>query len=205
MNHKEPVGLKSGKILDPCCSSRMWWFDRDHPDVVYGDRRCETITVTDRSHGKQDGTRTLRVDPDVILDFRELPYEDDTFYLVAFDPPHLIRAGKRSWMAAKYGKLGPDWREDLKKGFEECLRVLKPNGTLVFKWNETHVKIREVLECAPIPPLFGNTSGKQSGTHWIVFMKPEKEYETCSADKPQDVRAGVPGHGDGTDHTGYHK
>jgi hypothetical protein len=146
------------KILDPCCGARMWWFDRQNPDVIYGDHRRETLTLADRSHGKVDGTRTLRIDPDVVLDFRNLPYADDTFYLGAFDPPHLVRAGKKSWMAAKYGKLGSDWR-----------------GALVFKWNETQVKVREVLECAPIPPLFGNTSGRKTGTHWIVFMKPIKE------------------------------
>lgn len=165
----------SARVLDPCCASRMWWFDKENPDVVYGDRRQETLTVTDRSHGKEDGTRTLRIDPDVVLDFRNLPFKDESFHLVAFDPPHLVRAGKKSWMAAKYGKLGPDWREDLKAGFRECFRVLRPHGTLVFKWNETQVKVREVLECAPIPPLFGNTSGRKSGTHWIVFMKPNTE------------------------------
>ncbi|MDF3823072.1 anhydro-N-acetylmuramic acid kinase, partial [Leptospira sp. 96542] len=43
------------------------------------------------------------------------------FKLVAFDPPHLVRAGPRSWLAAKYGKLSQDWREDLRAGFAEQL------------------------------------------------------------------------------------
>lgn len=158
-------------ILDPCCGSRMMWFMRDHPDVCFGDRRSETITLTDRSHGRQDGTRTLCIEPDALMDFRALPYRDEAFHLVAFDPPHLIRAGKRSWLAAKYGVLGTDWREDLQQGFAECFRVLKPNGVLVFKWNETQIKVREVLALAPYAPLFGNTAGKKNGTHWIVFMK----------------------------------
>lgn len=167
-----PVGsVGCQRVLDPCCGSRMWWFDKNHPDVIYGDQRRVTLTVTDRSHGKMDGTRALRIDPDVVLDFRRLPFPDETFHLVAFDPPHIKRAGARSWLAAKYGKLGPDWRSDLQAGFRECFRVLKRNGTLVFKWNETQIKIREVLECSPVPPLFGNTSGRKSGTHWIVFLK----------------------------------
>ena len=74
-------------------------------------------------------------------------------------------------MAAKYGKLGPDWRDDLRAGFAECFRVLRPHGVLVFKWNETQVKVREVLALTPESPLFGNTSGRKAGTHWIVFMK----------------------------------
>ena len=92
------------KIIDPCCGSRMMWFDRKNPAVVFGDIRSETIFVTDRSHGKINGTRILHIDPDIVLDFRDLPYPDGVFRLVAFDPPHLIRAGAKSWLAAKYGK-----------------------------------------------------------------------------------------------------
>lgn len=178
------------RVLDPCCGSRMWWFDRQHPDAIYGDRRQETITVTDRSHGNADGTRTLHIQPDQLMDFRALPFPDGTFRLVAFDPPHLVRAGPRSWLAAKYGKLGQDWRDDLRQGFAECFRVLAPDGVLVFKWNETQVRIAEVLALTPHRPLFGNTSGKKAGTHWMVFMKPE----ASAASAP-----GVGGLGDGAE------
>ncbi len=63
-------------VLDPCCGSRMMWFDKADPRAIFGDRRSETITVTDRSH-REDGTRTLTIEPDVLLDFRALPYPDD--------------------------------------------------------------------------------------------------------------------------------
>lgn len=149
------------------------WFDRNHPDAVFGDLRQETIQVTDNSQGNASGLRTIQISPDALMDFRALPYPDGTFNLVAFDPPHLIQAGPRSWLAAKYGKLSDDWRADLRQGFSECFRVLASNGVLVFKWNETQVKLREVLELTPHQPLFGHTSGKKAGTHWMVFMKPE--------------------------------
>ena len=158
-------------VLDACCGSRMMWFDRQRPDVIYGDRRSETITVTDRSRGNASGVRTLVVHPDVRFDFRALPFADETFRLVAFDPPHLIHAGPRSWLAAKYGRLQADWRDDLRAGFAECFRVLASDGVLVFKWSEVQVRLRDVLELTPVRPLFGNTSGKKAGTHWIVFMK----------------------------------
>lgn len=151
----------------------MMWLDREHHDVVFGDRRSETVTVTDRSHGNAGGTRTLRIEPDVLLDFRALPFADGTFKLVAFDPPHLERAGPRSWLAAKYGKLSDDWREDLRRGFAECFRVLATDGVLVFKWNEVQVKVSEVLALTPHQPLFGHISGRKGLTHWLVFMKPE--------------------------------
>lgn len=158
-------------ILDPCCGSRMFWNDKKNPKVIFGDIRSEVITVTDRSHGNASGTRELRIEPDALMDFRDLPYDDGTFKLVSFDPPHLVRAGDKSWLAAKYGKLSENWQDDIRCGFSECLRVLATDGVLIFKWNETQVKIGEVLKLAPIKPLFGHLSGRKGLTHWLVFMK----------------------------------
>ena len=163
------------RVLDPCCGSRMMWFDHQNPDVVFGDQRSETLTVTDNSRGNVSGTRILRIEPDVLLDFRALPFEDGTFKLVAFDPPHLVNAGPKSWLAAKYGRLSENWREDLRQGFAECFRVLDVDGVLVFKWNETQVKVSEVRALTPVQPLFGQLSGQKGFTHWMVFMKPNSQ------------------------------
>lgn len=76
-------------------------------------------------------------------------------------------------MALKYGKLSKEWRSDIRAGFNECMRVLKPNGTLVFKWNEDQIKVSEILSCIDHQPLYGHKSGKNSKTHWMVFMKIE--------------------------------
>ena len=161
------------KVLDPCCSTRMMWTDKADPRVLFCDRRSETVSVTDRSHGKVNGVRTLHIEPDVMMDFRAMPFDDGAFKLVAFDPPHLVRAGPKSWLAAKYGKLSDNWRDDLRAGFSECFRVLEVGGTLVFKWNETQVRVGEVLALTPIKPLFGHISGRLGLTHWLVFMKGE--------------------------------
>lgn len=147
------------------------WFDKQNPSAVFGDIRHETLTVTDRSH-REDGTRVLRIEPDQLLDFRNMPFADNSFKLVAFDPPHLERAGPKSWLAAKYGKLSDDWRTDIRAGFEECFRVLEPDGVLVFKWNEVQVRLSEVLALTPHKPMFGQVSGRSGMTHWLVFMKP---------------------------------
>ena len=61
--------------------------------------------------------------------------------------------------------------DDLRRGFSECFRVLDPGGVLVFKWNETQVKVREILELVPQQPIFGQVSGRGHMTHWMVFMK----------------------------------
>lgn len=158
-------------ILDPCCGSRMFWFNKSHPSVVYGDIRSETVTVTDRTHS-DDGTRTLNIRPDRLMDFRALPYPDGQFQLVVFDPPHLKRAGVGSWMRAKYGALSPEtWQDDIRRGFAECFRVLGAGGVLIFKWNEIQIRTRDILGLTDQQPLFGHPSGRRGGTHWICFMK----------------------------------
>lgn len=110
----------------------------------------------------------VNVDPDIVADFRDMPFEDDVFDMVVFDPPHLINVGESSWLAKKYGRLDELWPEDIRQGFAECMRVLRPAGTLIFKWNEDQVPLSEVLEAIGEQPLFGN---KRSKTHWLVFMK----------------------------------
>src|SRR5437762_3229393 len=103
-------------ILDACCGSRMFWFDKSNPAAVYGDIRTE-------DHILCDG-RALNIAPDVEMDFTAIPFPDSTFRLVVFDPPHIENLGKNSWMAKKYGVLGGGWEDELKQGFDECLRVL---------------------------------------------------------------------------------
>lgn len=154
------------KILDACCGGRMFWFNKAHPDVLFMDNRQFDGELCDGRH--------FTVSPDMVGDFRAMPFENDTFYLVVFDPPHLMRAGDTSWLAQKYGQLNPGtYKDDLRKGFQECFRVLKPNGVLVFKWNESDIKTRDIICLAPYPPLFGHRSGKFSKTQWLVFMKPD--------------------------------
>jgi len=152
------------KILDACCGSRMFWFDKENPLVTFQDcRELETELC--------DG-RDLIVKPDVLGDFRNMDFKNSEFDMVVFDPPHLVQGGDKSWLVKKYGRLDKDnWQKDISKGFDECFRVLKPGGTLVFKWNEEQVKLSEVLKCTNKKPLFGNKRPKQSKTHWLVFVK----------------------------------
>ena len=147
-------------ILDVCCGSKMFYFDKNNPRVTFMDcRELEDVLC--------DG-RKLEIKPDIIGDFRNIPFTDNSFSMVVFDPPHLLRIGENSWMAKKYGKLSDTWREDISKGFSECLRVLKPNGTLIFKWNEEQIKLSEILPLFSKKPILGNRRAK---THWLVFMK----------------------------------
>ena len=82
-----------------------------------------------------------------------------------------------SWLAMKYGRLVGDWKDQLRDGFRECFRVLKPGGVLVFKWAESHVPLSEVLSLTTETPLFGNRTGKTGQTHWVLFWKPNNQGE----------------------------
>lgn len=150
-------------ILDACCGGRMIWYDKKHPKTLYIDKR-------DGEFVSSNGIKNT-VKPDLVADFTSLPFENNTFKLIAFDPPHRTDLGHNSWMANQYGKLLPTWETDLKAGFDECMRVLQPDGVLIFKWNEKQIKTKKIIEILGKEPLFGNISGKGGKTIWMTFMK----------------------------------
>lgn len=157
--------MNNKQVLDACCGSKMFWFDNDNPLTVFADVRTLDTNLCDG--------RSLKVHPDVISDFTNMVFENESFKMVVFDPPHFETAGDKGWQALKYGKLEKTWRDDLRKAFSECFRVLKPDGVLIFKWNETQIKTSEILKLCEYKPMFGHISGKRSNTHWMTFIKSE--------------------------------
>ena len=155
-------------ILDACCGGKMFYFDKNDPRVLYMDCRSMATKLCD---GRQ-----FEVKPDVIGDFTQMEFPDGSFRMVVFDPPYLKYTGSKkepkSWQMVKYGSLpAHGWKEIQRKGFSECFRVLERGGFLIFKWNETDIKVSEVLKLTPQKPIFGHISGKRANTHWICFMK----------------------------------
>lgn len=151
------------KILDACCGSRMFYYQKTNPNVTYMDIREEKFEI----HGKK-----VNVAPNVKADFRDMPFYDNTFDLVVFDPPHLKWAGPNGIMKAQYGQLDiKTWEHDIYLGFYECMRVLKSPGTLIFKWSDVQIHVKEVLELIKelgFEPLLGDKRGQ---TRWLVFVK----------------------------------
>ena len=150
-------------ILDACCGGRAFWFDKYNDNVIFMDNRELECTLCDG--------RTLNVHPNVIADFRNMPFDNERFKLVVFDPPHLIQAGTESWLAKKYGILTDNWKEDLRQGFNECMRVLAKDGVLIFKWNEQQLSIQEIVKAIGVRPLFGSRRIDKGQTVWLVYMK----------------------------------
>jgi SAM-dependent methyltransferase len=166
------------EILDATCGGRSIWHpeNKDRHDTLYIDKReLDSLNREEFGHSP----RNYSIEPDEVQDYRDLPYDDESFNLIVFDPPHAVRGdGMETLSGVSFRKWGclhaETWQDDLERGFSELFRVLRPGGTLVFKFNNESADFNEVLSLAPQDPLFG-TSVKDhtSETRWFVFYKDE--------------------------------
>lgn len=170
------------QILDACCGGRHWWWDKAHPLAVYMDEREVPLGNQWRA--------TWSCQPDVLGDFRAMPFADEAFHLVVFDPPHIVRKNLATkWSTRFYGALNPDtWQDDLRRGFAECWRVLAAGGTLVFKWSG------DTSRCSPYfpaDPLVGTRwkADEDEGTSWFIFYKPLNKIGTAPSEMATEPRA----------------
>jgi len=155
------------EILDVTAGGRMMWYAKEDRLALYTDRR-------QLGRGSSPDRFNFQVAPDLLCDYRSLPFKDNIFRLVVIDPPHYSPAAD-SIMAIKYGSLQGDWRGAIAAGIKECYRVTRPGGTLVFKWSETKFKIGQLLELVDIEPTIGHRSGAKGNTLWVLFYKPKNE------------------------------
>jgi hypothetical protein len=166
-------------IIDVCCGNKMFWFQKNHKNVLYLDNRK-------REKGFVKERPNFDINPDKVADFTDLSFiPNNSIKLVVFDPPHCVRKTPELGIITKkygslptpsvmtdfYGILEDDWKDILSKGFKECWRILEKNGVLIFKWNEREKKLSEVLKLFSKTPLFGHTTGSRSQTKWLCFMK----------------------------------
>lgn len=164
LTNPESIDLNGKLILDACCGSKMMWNDRNNKNVIFQDIREVDETLCDG--------RKLVVKPDVFASYLDMPYPDESFHMVVFDPPHLFNVGETSWMYKKYGKLDKsNWKEEIKQGFNECMRVLKEHGTLCVKFSTRDIPAKDFYEAVGSKPLFGTTTGRNGLNLWMVWMK----------------------------------
>ena len=158
------------KILDACCGGRMFWWNKNNPDTWFVD--CRKVP---KGAFQNNWNPNWCIEPDEIVDFRNMPYQSNGFNLVVFDPPHLTSGSMKSVINKKYGLLNKQtWKQDIVAGFKECWRVLAVGGVLIFKWNEANIKAKELLREFETEPLFGDFTGKTGATIWVTFLKTEE-------------------------------
>ena len=159
-------------VLDATTGGKHLWHGekKEADSVVFLDRRkIERGTIKQQPNWE--------VAPDIVADFRELPFKSETFDLICFDPPHRITDGGMEAISGiietKYGALRAEsWQSDITNGFSELWRVLRPGGTLTLKWNDATRDTSNILEQLPKTPLYGtNTEKNQTETSWWVFHK----------------------------------
>jgi SAM-dependent methyltransferase len=106
-------------VLDPTYGRGLWW-KKFKPDVLVG--------------------MDLKMDP--TFDFRSMPFTDNVFDVVAFDPPYVSMGGRSTTTMPdfhnRYGLVNAprtpaELSTYIEDGLRECHRVLKPNGILLVK------------------------------------------------------------------------
>lgn len=152
---------KEALTLDPTYGRGKWWTKWKPDTLIYHDKALDGV------------------------DFTSLPYLEDYFDQICFDPPYVSIGGRNKSsesMAEMYQNFGlvdaPKTPQGVQKlindGLAECYRVLKPKGTLL-------VKCQDYV-----------SSGKfQPGTYWTTHyalslgFKMRDRIEHLSHGRPQ--------------------
>lgn len=162
-------------ILDATAFCREMWYDKKYSDCIYMDKRKGKFRADSYKDNPKFEKLEWDIRPTVQAVWEKLPFRDEVFDQVLFDPPHKI-GNSYSVFSDKYGQLELwGWQKQLYNASKEFLRVLKPKGLLFFKWAETckaSDRAIKVIEAGGFKPLFGSntTSGKTSAV-WVTYCK----------------------------------
>lgn len=151
---------KSNAHLIQDCAEKLQYLWRDDYilDPTYGRGTWWKLWKPDRlkAHSRQK---------DPSFDFRRLPYGDNTFDAVAYDPPYVCKGGREtSGIKEKDNRYGQDdapatpalLQELINDGLTEMHRVVKPRGIVLVKcqdyvssgklWIGTHHTLTHALD-----------------------------------------------------------
>jgi hypothetical protein len=155
------------RILDMSAGYRAIWFNRLHPDTVFVDIRPQ-------------------VSPTVIANTEILPFPNNVFDLVVFDPPHVVN-GRGSKMGETYGSfLADEIKQTIQKSSAEAYRCSTGNALMAFKWNDHDVRLGRLIDLMEgWEPLFGHQVATRhkhrSSTYWVLLHKRLPGYQVESS------------------------
>lgn len=158
-------------MLDATAGNRMIWPNKNPPNVVFMDKEIR-----------------LAFSPHIFADFRDLPFRDDVFDCVLFDPPHSCsippwwNSPTRSKnvnnpsLNAWYGKFENkrDMFSSIHRAQKEFARVAK---RLCLKWSELEVTLWKIMpffkewEVIQTKPHIGKYKAGKTKTYWITFIR----------------------------------
>jgi len=161
-------------ILDATAGNRAMWPNKKPPFVVFMDRE-----------------KNLYISPDIFGDWRYLPFRDNSFSCVLYDPPHArfgyssVHTDPKGWNEPRiengrkiggtyWGTLETGWAGVFYKAQKEFNRV---SERLCFKWNTSQYSLERVLNLfdswvvAMAKEYNTNMRRGKSETHWVTMVR----------------------------------
>jgi len=122
-------------MLDASAGNRMLWSNKNPPNTVFLDKNT-----------------LLKIPPDILGVWENLPFRDDVFDCVLFDPPHKFNRTSGFWAnPSSPNYYGADISRTklvtgIFHGTREFLRIAK---RLCFKWSDDEISLARVLSLFP--------------------------------------------------------
>ena len=174
-------------ILDATAGNRTLWKTKEIEGMIYIDME-----------------RKLEVPPTIFCDNTNTPFIDKVFDTIFYDPPHMygdkssiyVHPDAESFKAKwpNYGDIPRYYGGDkynnqraliahIYKAQKEFSRILKDDGLLWLKWNETCVTLRMVLTLfenwnvmIAVPIHARSQTAGIHQTYWVCLSKEKRDY-----------------------------
>jgi len=174
-------------ILDATAGNRTLWKTKNIEYMIYIDME-----------------RKLEVPPTIFADNTNTPFSNKVFDTIFYDPPHMFgdvssfyvhpdaESFKKKWQG--YGEIPRYYGGDKYKNQQELIvhiyraqkefhRILKDDGLIWLKWNETKVTLRKILALfedwnvlIAVPIKAPSQTAGTRQTYWCCLSKEKREY-----------------------------
>jgi hypothetical protein len=174
-------------ILDATAGNRTMWQTKSLEQIIY-------IDVEQR----------LEVKPTIFADNTNTPFFDKVFDTIFYDPPHMygdkgsfyVYPDSKSFLEKwkGYGVIpryygGDKYKNQMQlivhvyKAQKEFRRILKDDGLLWLKWNETAITLKRLLKLfeywhimLTLPTKAPSQTAGNKQTYWVCLAKEQKDF-----------------------------